>query len=200
MVFVILLVLRCRGSLGAIVITGILDIVVLLLFVTNRQKTIINIIIWFVSPLGLFILIGIITGTLKSVTSQIFSSGVDLNGRDTLTKVAWDNFLRNIFTGTGFGSQRNVLEGLPEMYLNGHSLYNYHNIYNQTLSTTGVFGGFAFVNFFLSVFKTFKKSDAYSLVVGIFCIYLFLHGIVDTTFYTYRVMLVIAIAFPFLKW
>lgn len=124
--------------------------------------------------------------TIYALFNEMIETGLHLNGRDTLYKVGWQNFLNNMIFGSGwFG-----LEEIMEPYIPPLSFapqWKYHNFIIQILASCGIFGAICFVFLFINiVYLLFKKQFIKDRIVIILSITLLLAtSFVDNFFYDY---------------
>ena len=77
------------------------------------------------------------------------------------------------------------------------TLMRYHNYGIQTLATTGIVGGLAFVYYLFAMIKRGLVNHSYNWMVLITIIAMMIHGLVDNSFYNPVVMILFAIIVPY---
>ncbi len=186
--------LQCRGSILALIPTFIISIIILFKKSNDKKKTFLDIIYCMIIPIIIIILTTYFTGILDKMLNILFDKGLDDNGRFILYKVGIENFIKHPIFGTGSHTSIYYLN------LNYNTMIkNYHNIYLQILSCTGIFGFIMFIYFIICIIKEAFSTDNYNLMILLLILYLLIHGFVDTTFLNYRVMVLLSIILPFIK-
>lgn len=167
MALIIFILSTCRASwiglAAAVVIFGYV-------IINNyfKEKYVFKLNIIFTAFLGVCFIFAIVLVLMKKID-------LDLNGRDYLYDKAHETFYRYPLLGSGAGTSHYQL-----IDAEGGAVYNYHNLFYQAASDTGMIGLLALMTFIMAVsFRIYNNKSLFSYFVMMSFIYLLGHGLVD---------------------
>ena len=176
MALIIFILSTCRASW-----LGVASIVVLFIYVIInnyfKEKYVFKLNVIFTSILCLCVIAGLILLLTKKIS-------FDLNGRDYLYDKAKDVFYRYPLIGAGAGTSHYQL-----IDTEGGAVYNYHNLFLQSASDTGIIGLITLIIFIIAVsFRIYNNKSLFSYFVMFSFIYLLSHGLVDNVIHNQIIM------------
>ncbi len=187
------IILRCRGAIYSGII--VVAITLFFLFYRGTKKMRIDVIISILIPSAIFVTIGCITGLLQDIMRQLFVANIDDSNRFDLYELAWKNFLKSPILGTGSYTSQYYNHEVLNTWVN-----HYHNVFLQALSCTGLVGLGVFIYYLFTFIKLTFKNDTFHQLMFILVIYLIIHGLIDTTFYNYIIMMFLSLIGPLLEY
>ena len=176
MALIIFILSTCRASwLGLAAALVIFGYVLINTYFKKKYVTKLNII--FTSFLGVCVIIGAILLLTKKID-------FDLNGRDYLYDKAHEVFYKYPFLGSGAGTSHFHL-----IDTEGGAVYNYHNLFFQSASDTGMVGLLCLMCFILAVsYRIYNNKSLFSYFVMMSFIYLLAHGLADNVVHNQTIM------------
>lgn len=137
------------------------------------------------------ILVAIPTGYVKEFFDFLSSKGPTTQERQLMSNIGLNVFQQYPLFGGGASSSEYYLSiGIDSKY--------YENVIVQTLANTGVVGFISFVYYIIQVFKYSLIKNRFNSYILIIVIALIIEGLVETTFYTPLIMVMLAFIFPLL--
>jgi hypothetical protein len=190
--FIVVLLLLCKGAYLAIGLGIIPFLVIAYKMVKDKKRMIRDFMVACIMLFFLLLIISLI-GRIRSGVIDYFTYMnrrgwfVD-SGRIKIYKVGLDVFFDYPLFGGG------VYTGGYYLPLIGEQLKNYHNYFIQSLATMGIFGLLAFAHYlYRIVMRCVSVKHFYNICVLFVIIFLSIHGLVDTTWYSIIVMVILSI-------